>query len=499
MNKTKDTLEITCDKYDYMGATICGAIAGIIDIIFVGRPDIVLKDGTVQNNSILGKVVDQSAEGFTQRAAQFFWSNDKRNTGKPKKMPQTLEQCVSYLEQAFPVSYDARYAKDLAVQEGVLRGMNPKNHHLLSLAHSPDIVGLIFSIIDQFNGDATFVDQGKIIRVQPLHTSKAIPYMQGSDIQSKIFCGFVNWIGHNLSDMVGSSSTKNKGNRGMGIPMPFFEMFLFDNKMIDKDGKTIADLMIKVYEEGYDLRFGLTMSIPVVLEELFIRTLWSLRQRISRKKLWKECIPSDKHANLRMMLLVGNSALCVIDGADAVIRGALNRSMVHFVCHFNMVAWTRLATVLVQEAFIRAGTELDIKMIFGEISEKDRVKIEALSKTVKEYMSALDVWSYTMKTLKEYQYSLEERHRVELECNEKLETLKKYQIEMEDAVEKCLLEHMSKIECGFGMMHQGILDNDVEQYIAGNVVIQETMDYDVQFKNQKEFDDIMLSENALKL
>lgn len=78
-----------------------------------------------------------------------------------------MEECISYLEQAFPVNYDARYAKDLVVEDGVLSGMRPLNHHLLSLAHSPDPIGLIFSIIDQFMGYATFIDKGKIIHVLP--------------------------------------------------------------------------------------------------------------------------------------------------------------------------------------------------------------------------------------------------------------------------------------------------------------------------------------------
>ena len=66
--------------------------------------------------------------------------------------------------------------------------------------------------------------------------------------------------------------------------------------------------------------FGPTaaMAVPVVLEELMIRILWMIRQRFVRKKSWKESYPSSAHADLRIMLIVENAILCVIDGADAV-------------------------------------------------------------------------------------------------------------------------------------------------------------------------------------
>ena len=253
-----DWSKAKCDKYDYMIAAFCGGAAGLIDVFFVGDP----------LTSILGKNIDNVADKFVKKAAQFFWKKDQRTTGKRKTMPQTLEQCISYLEQAFPVNYDARYAKDLVVEEGMLDGMWSKNHHLLSLAHSPDPIGLIFSIINQLMGYASFVDKGKIIHVVPKKTSGAVPYLQGTDLPSMLFCGFVNWIGHLISDLVGSSSTRKNGKpgRGAGIPIPFYELFLFCD-FGDFDGNTLAEAMISVFEQGYDLRFGATLAIPVLLEE----------------------------------------------------------------------------------------------------------------------------------------------------------------------------------------------------------------------------------------
>lgn len=378
-----------CDKYDYMVAAFCGGAAGLIDVFFVGDP----------LTSVLGKQVDKVADGFVKKAAQYFWKNDSRQTGKNKKMPQTLEQCISYLEQAFPVNYDARYAKDLNVEDGVLSGMRPKNHHLLSLAHSPDPIGLIFSIIDQFMGYATFVDKGKIIHVVPNKTSGAVPYMQGTDLPSMLFCGFVNWIGHLLSDLVGSSSTRREGKtgRGAGIPMPFYELFLMCD-FGNIDGKTLSETMIAVYEEGYDARFGATMAIPVLLNELMIKIIWMIRQKFIRKKRWRDSFPNNKHADLRIMLIVGNSTLCVVDGADAAIRGLAGENVVGFICHLNIVGWERLIMLVLKELSIRYGAVVTdaLNRYVDEVlvnvqTPSERQKIIELSTRIQQHENQLDM------------------------------------------------------------------------------------------------------------
>ena len=337
-----ESVDIKLDKYDYMIAGFCGAAAGLIDAFFVKNPEF----------SLLGKQTDKVQDGVVIKTSQLFWQFDTRQKGKPKKRPETLVQCISYLEQAFPVTYDARYAKDLNVAEGVLKGMAPRNHHLLSLAHSPDLVGLIFSIIDQYSGLASFVDKGKVIRVEPARTSGAIPYLQGANMPSMIFCGFVNWIGHLLSDSVGASSTRRREGRGAGIPILFYELFL-EARVGNINGDTFADVMVQVFEEGYDFRFGAAMAIPVMLEELFIRVLWMVRQKFCRNKSLIDCIPTTKHSDLRMMLLIGNGTLCAIDGVDAVIRGKGN--LVVTICHLNLIGWARLVTLAFSELRIRYG------------------------------------------------------------------------------------------------------------------------------------------------
>ena len=171
-----------CDKYDYMIAAFCGLTAGIIDALFVGTP----------GQGKLGQLTDRGTDNLVQKIANMVWSGDQRSNidGRHRKAPDTLEKSISYLEQAFPENYDARYGKDL-INSGNITSMTPKNHHLMSLAHSPDIVGLLFSIIDQFTGLASFIINGKLIRLVPVKDARnyTVMDMQGTNFDSKIFCG----------------------------------------------------------------------------------------------------------------------------------------------------------------------------------------------------------------------------------------------------------------------------------------------------------------------
>lgn len=328
-----------CDKYDYLIAAFCGVAAGLIDSLFVGMPE----------QSKLKKWTDDKMDSFVEKIAQGVWKSDKRTTaeGKSKKMPDDIHKCISYLEQRFQVNYDARNAKDLNVADGVLKDMSPKNHHLKSIAHAPDLIGLIFSILDQFTGEASFFDKGKLIRAVPKEKNNAFE-LQGSTFTAKLYCGFCNWVGHILSDLVGSSSTRDikqgKTGRGSGLTIPFYEMFQFCNFgsfNVGREKLSLAELSVKVFEHGYDLRFGTTMAIPVAMNEIMIRVLWAVKSRYYHNNSWEDSIPFGNHPELRRMLLVGHGTLCLVDGVDAAARSG--GQILEFALHLNFVAWIRFA------------------------------------------------------------------------------------------------------------------------------------------------------------
>lgn len=365
-----------CDKYDYMIAAFCGAVCAIIDSFFVKMPSSIKED-----NSPLGKWTDKQADNFIEHLSKGLWNKDSKKrdeiinmfkehkitreqrdnllkeAGIPynqniEKAPISLQQCIQYLEKKFGVNYDASSAAYLE-SDGKLKGMRPLNHHIMSLGHLPSIIGMIFSILDQFTGKASFIDNGKLIRLVPIENKNSIDMfeLRGNNFATKLICGFSNWLGHLCSDLVGSNTTRKEGStgRGTGLPLPLTEVLqLCSFKVPDGNGDkmTISDLTIKVFENGYDVRFAAATAIPVVLNEFLIRLFWSLKSRFYHKRTWKESIPFGKHPELRRMLLVGHGVLCTIDLADAAIRSV---DMITFIMHLNVAAWTRITISGLQE------------------------------------------------------------------------------------------------------------------------------------------------------
>lgn len=123
-----------CDRYDYAIAATCGAVAGLIDSFFVGMP----------GDSKLGTWTDAQVDNVVVKFAKTVWRADKKNGARLRTEPDSIAQAIGFLERRYKVNYDARYAADLSMGSGTLN-MRPSDHHLKSLGHSPDIVGLFFS------------------------------------------------------------------------------------------------------------------------------------------------------------------------------------------------------------------------------------------------------------------------------------------------------------------------------------------------------------------
>lgn len=326
-----------CDKYDYLTAVGCGALAGIIDIFAVGSP----------SDSVLGKWTDTQVDNCVIKFAKMVDKDGKVKDGN-------IASAIGFLEKNFKVNYDQRNSTDV----GNLFQMGTKNHHMKSLAHSPDIIGLFFSILNQFTSTASFLNDGQLITIQT-DTYELV----GKNWIAKIFCGAANWFGHLMSDIAGSSGTRGNSGRGSGIVMPFFELFglcSFGKFNIGKDRQDLATLATRVFQEGYDVRFGITMAIPVLVCDLLIRLIWSLRRFFQYKKPLKECIPTAQHDDLRVMLLIGNGTLCIIDGADALIESGGTNLLIFFT-RLNLVAWCRFVTLAIKEICIRTGLTLPLQ------------------------------------------------------------------------------------------------------------------------------------------
>ena len=318
-----------CDRWDYAIAACCGALAGLVDAFLVGVPE----------DSWLGGLSDKAADQAVERVAKVLGWKGPRGSADPTR------SAIGFLERKFRSNYDHRHGGDV----GGLFEMSASNHHIKSLAHSPSPIGLLFSVLDQFTRHASFVAGGQLIRIRSDFT------LEGSNVSSKLFAAFVNWIGHILSDFAGASGSKG---RGSGVPIPFFELLQFANVgSFGEDKQTLAELAVEMFEKGYDARFSAALAVPVLVNELSIRILWAVKRRYYHGYNWSDCKPSAKQPSLRRMLLVGHGSLVLVDLADAAVRGRGQPAAM--LIHMNFVAWMRFAFLGLREAHRLVNSDLE--------------------------------------------------------------------------------------------------------------------------------------------
>ena len=332
-SKNQDWIDGGCDKYDYLASACCGTLAGVIDIFFVGLP----------GNSVLGNWTDsQIEEGVKKFARLTDWKPRQGNE-------ENVRSAIGHLEKKYKINYDMKSTTDV----GDLFAMGTTNHHFKSLGHSPDLIGLFFSILDQFTHKASFLSDGKLIRIEAESQDLGL---YGDTLIARIFCGFCNWFGHIMSDIAGSSGSTI---RGTGVPAPFMALFQlcdFGELQVEENRQTLATVMTEVFQEGYDARFAAATAIPVVINDLLITVIWVVRRHFQKNIEWKDCIPNKKHSDLRMMKLVGVTTFCAMDAGDAALKSGGNAAV--FILRMNYVAWLRLVVLVFKELIMRYGDQV---------------------------------------------------------------------------------------------------------------------------------------------
>ena len=209
---------------DTIVAITAGVIASVIDIIFVGTPEVVkiYKGGENFDGSLLTKELRKIGNGDDKLSGMLEWLSDKC------KVPY-----------------------DVSVEPGVVI---PDNHRLRNPGHDP-LFGLLFAVADILLGTATLIDNDGNIRI--LIRDKSYPPEE--KLLSVLF-----YLGHLLSDVC----------TARGLPIPgFFATQFFTNGESDR---SIAKVAEQMYKDGYDLRHLASMSTPVVVKNLITDTYLNL-------------------------------------------------------------------------------------------------------------------------------------------------------------------------------------------------------------------------------
>jgi hypothetical protein len=264
-------------------------------------------------------------------------------------------------------------------------------HHLRDFAHHPTPVGLIFSMLTQFTGNAYGTDVHGVFMAVPIKNKIFI----GKSIPEKILFGTVIWFFHLVSDMAGSSTNPGAGT---GIPgpilsllkeisaLPIFKSFnqdghkdfsvwlskLFNGTLLaehDKNGQIIKDTV-----KRFDLRSELGVAeelgrqaVPIIINECIVRAFYFIRRltiEIKEKHIgsikdlnkinWKNTLPFKNRTIVRM-LTIATGTFTLVDLADAAIRGAIKSSgnatsfAKEFILRVNFVGVGRFSIAVVTD------------------------------------------------------------------------------------------------------------------------------------------------------
>lgn len=289
--------DFSLSTIDVIVAITSGVIASVIDIVFVGTPEVVklYRGGENFDGSILTSILRKMGNGDDKISDMLKWLSHK---------------CV--------VPYD------LSNEPGVVI---PNNHRLRNPGHDP-LIGLLFAVADMILGTATLIDNDGNIRI----IVRDNDYPPQEKILSVIY-----YLGHLLSDLCTS--------RGLPIPGFLLTQF-FTNNVGDNSIAKVAEGM---YLDGYDLRHLVSMSTPVAVKNMIIDAYIQLIKResdnqfetIAEKEIRKNRMTAYKYR----MRLVSDAVSCGGNALKFFIPPTAGN-----ITALNIPEWTSLITNTIAEA-----------------------------------------------------------------------------------------------------------------------------------------------------
>ena len=205
---------------------------------------------------------------------------------------------------------------------------------------------------------------------------------------------FANWRGHCMSDVAGRKGSARNGRRGMGLAIPGTEVLMFSGVKVGKEEELLGNVMTEAFRRGYDFRVGVAQGLVLGFQKAATAVCWAFKRHYLDGRPWAECVPLEREGSLRMMQLVGNGALCMVDAGNAALKSG--GEPVEFVLNFNFSAALQLAYLVLHEFDVRTGIELEKRMdaLYDEVlhvsTPLERRNIQKMDERLRNYQLSLD-------------------------------------------------------------------------------------------------------------
>lgn len=346
-----------------------------------------------------------------------------------------------------------------------------------------------------------------------------------------------------VKNIAGKSKNKN-GKSTENYSFSVMCTKLFDGTLLgehDEDGK-----IVKGTELRFDFRTELGIVnesmknkqyLPVILNEIIVSAFYSVRrfliliqeQEIKQlddieKEDLRKCLPW-KNTEFKRMRMIATSTFSVIDISSAGIKAAIKNKnnkkgfALDFMQGINYWGIGHLILVTndeflaglqkLQEGFLLQAEQQKRNLIsaipegeevldISKFAVNTAVSVAKLGTPPGFVYAAIGVYDEIKKSLDDLKLAKEERVRIEKECEERIEVIKEYREEMNATVSDYLYKKMYIMGEAFDQMNRAITENDIEMYILGNNMIQKELSGKVMFENEKEFDELMMSDSNIK-
>lgn len=152
----------------------------------------------------------------------------------------------------------------------------------------------------------------------------------------------------------------------------------------------------------------------------------------------------------------------------------------------------------VRDSFLRAAG-IDPAEIKEQVQSVMGEKAMGVSALLVSFYASAAAYKILKEALQDAAIMRENRLRIEEECARSVAQMREYREKMNAAVSDCLCIHSETFNAGIAAMDRAILDGDVNGFIRGNVVIQEILNYPIQFRDQNGFDALMDGDTAFVL
>ncbi|MBS6344535.1 MAG: hypothetical protein KH404_02135 [Bifidobacterium pseudolongum] len=368
-----ERLQPECDQLDYALAAGSGALCGVIDIFCVGAPG---------DSKLQGPALQWMRHTTVTFAKLCGWNGEQ--TG--------IQSAAAFLATKFLADSDSPLARKLGLlfDEDIDPESRAKSFRVFGRESS--LLGVFFAILGEFATTAPAGDAGKLHFV---HDKDAGAGLHGSTPAEKVFCGIVNWLGHQLFGRGDAVDAMQQAMPALGIPTPVwtlisqYAMHARDIPLpAPKFLERFQQLANQIYAQGYDVRFLATQSVPVLLNEALTRLFYAVRRMFayadsadpsdfSMQAMWEACEPFS-NSTVQRMLTVAHGTFCLLDTTDAAIRGvaagAGTFNVREFVMRLNLVGTGRFAISLYGEG-VRA-VALQTAGPNAEFARRERTIVE---------------------------------------------------------------------------------------------------------------------------